>query len=156
MTKASAQYFAILIAVFLICITLSCTKEKNCDQSLISAANISLYVGADAVNVDQLSIIGLNNDSILLNSVNDVHSFSLPLSQLQNNCAFLLQIGTSVEILSFDYTHDLEFISEECGFSSSFTITKFEPTTSTFIDSFEIIDPVVNISETENIKIYLF
>jgi len=153
MTNAS-KYFAILIAVFLICSTSSCTKEKNCDQSLISAAKISMFRGDTAMSFDKVSIVGWNNDSILLDTVNNVHSFSLPLSPFQDSCAFLLQIGPYVEILSFKYTHDLQFISEECGFASSFTITKFEPA-STFIDSFDILDPVVNISETENIKIYL-
>jgi hypothetical protein len=135
----------------------SCTKETTCDQSVRSQVKLKFYTVSDqkidSTRLNDVTLYGVNNDSMIYYLADNLYSVSLPLSMIQDSCAFVMQTGTVSDTFKFEYSRDLHFTSVECGFADSFTIISFE-TTNNKIDSFHIANPIVNPIEVENIKIY--
>lgn len=136
----------------------SCDKELDCNESTnLPKSSVQFYTVIDnkisEAVYDDVSVYGLERDSMLYDQVDNLGTLSLPLSQTMDNCLFVLKIGADYDTMRFNYTRNLHFISKECGFSMRCTIYKLEFTTHK-IDSAQIINPYVPAIETENIRLY--
>ncbi|MBN1144030.1 MAG: hypothetical protein JXA72_06390 [Bacteroidales bacterium] len=134
----------------------ACGEEQECTESIVPKSTIGFYTLSEnkitSAVIKDLSVYGLARDSMLYDTV-DKSAITLPLSQTQDNCLFVMKIGTEYDTLRFNYTRDLDFVSKECGFTMRCTIYKFEFTTH-LIDSAQIIYPYVHTTETENIRLF--
>lgn len=136
----------------------SCNEELDCNEfTVFPKSKIGFYTITDnkvtSAAYNDVSVYGLARDSMLYDDVDQVSTISLPLSQTQDNCLFVMKIGDGYDTLRFNYTRDLDFVSKECGFSMRCTIFKFEFTTH-MIDSAQIIYPYVHTTEIENIRLF--
>jgi hypothetical protein len=157
MKNQMIQYFTQVLLLATGLVFFSCDEELECKESTIPNSKIGFYTVADnkvanAVLSD-VSVYGLPRDSMLYDTVDKVSAIVLPLSQTGDNCMFVMKIGTGYDTLRFSYTRDLDFVSDECGFSMRCIIYKFEFTTH-MIDSAQIIYPYVHTTETENIRLF--
>jgi hypothetical protein len=143
----------------LICIILvsSCSHKTECDETLNSSADIGFYTITNQSEVsavfDNVTALGVQSDSLLYNESDNLSSVFLPMDHSLDSCIFVMRIEAVTDTLKFRYTRKLDFISENCGFSTEFTLIKLE-TTNYLIDSVKIVNPVINRSQSENIKIY--
>jgi hypothetical protein len=157
MNRFQIKYAYTILLIIAVSIVLSCTKETTCDQSMKSLVKMGFYNLNNqkevSVSFNDVTVYGINNDSLLYDSSDNVKSISLPLSQVQDSCAFVLCIGSVSDTFKYVYTRDLRIVSAECGFATLFTISNFETTTHK-IDSIHIVNPVINTIEAENIKVY--
>ncbi len=152
--KFKNRYIAYLLCFITVS---SCLHKTECDETVNSSAKLGFYgiVNKKAVSMtyDNVTVYGLSSDSLIYNDVDSVRSVTLPMNHSADSCIFVMRVESVTDTLMFRYTRKLEFISENCGFSTEFRLTELE-TTNHNIDSVKIENPEINSSKSENIQIY--
>ena len=91
-------------------------------------------------------------DSVLQGS--NVKIFDFPLSMHEASSSYIMTADTITDTLELFYTSKLAFISVECGFTKNFEIQSLS-FTNNIIDSISIVKNNADLSDEENLKIFL-
>lgn len=154
----SSFIFIILIACFI-----SCNNEDTCRSSKVVNLRASFY--RDTLNtktnkhvifsfkIDSMTIKGIGVDSILYNNKKALTSIKLPLNYFATESKFSLKFNQITDTITVRYSNIDEYLSLECGYLRTHEIDTIL-STSHYIDSIIIINPTVNATKAENIKIY--
>lgn len=142
------------------CNTSGCTDNQN---SLPLAGFYASGAKDDnriSISTLDISGVGRNPDSLLYTSGTAISMAYLPFRSDAGATAYAFhytQEGLDSPLLndtiSFTYTSQPYFASEECGAMLTYTIESMSFTTH-LIDSVVIIDPVITNTDVERIKIY--
>ena len=119
------------------------------------------FYGSDgsAVSItDPLTVTTCGVDSILINKMSSVSKLDLPLSYWQDADTIVLTVeGEDYAIqdtMWIEKTNTPHFESPDCP-TNMFHNLKEIRVTHNFIDSVNILQPLVNYDQTENLQIYL-
>ena len=145
-----------LLLIILIPLLFSC-KESPCDLKTSSLLQIGFYTLKDKKVIPAIdsvvNIYGVGEEGKSLYTNENIATAVFPLSQNQDMCSFIINSNDTIDTLTFHYTRQLKMISKECGFATIFNINSVNFSKNKF-DSISIIDPVVNTSYEENIRIF--
>jgi hypothetical protein len=150
----------LLLAFFL----LSCNTSDDCreetDVKMIVEFmtrtydnNSKTYKNVD-LPIDNLTVRGLESDSLIYNNSKNLKSIELPLRISNTQTAFEFRFNGITDTLYFHHSNnDQYFISLECGCVVAHEILKIS-TTGYFSDSIIINNKDVNNIETTHIQIF--
>ena len=139
------------------CNTNSCTENQ-------SSLPLAGFYGSDGtgIGVDSLCIrgVGAPADSALYSGSSVLTQVYLPLRSTMKTTSFCFQYLRKAlnypelyDTITFDYTAEPYFTSEECGMSYIYTVTNLTHTTH-LIDSVKLLDPVITPVDIEQLHIY--
>ncbi len=144
----------------------SCINEEVCEDVSSLPVRIGFYM-TDTLNeenpvaINNLTIYGMGNDSLLYNNNDEVASIELPLNATEDSCAFIFQYSNAQDSIIvpndtiwFDYQRKPNLISMDCGFVTFYEINEIDYTRNV-IDSVNVDDPNISNSLDEHIKIFL-
>lgn len=138
----------------------SCLDQYNiCDQSKITDLQAGFYQrtgGVETVTAaPSFTLALLNSSSSTYNQQSGVSKFSLTLNQTVDSSKYFIKVSNSLpaDTITFFYTTQNFTISPECGTVPVFNLSGVSSTLNT-IDSVKIINPTINNTGTENLKIY--
>lgn len=140
------------------CNTSGCTDNQN---SLPYAGFYSSTTEKEmALNTLDIFGIGAPGDSLLYSSGETLSSIYLPFRSSTDKTSYVfhytqegLEDPANNDTLTFRYTSEPYFASEECGAMLRYTITGFSHTRH-LIDSIAITDSLITNVDNERIKIY--
>ncbi|MFC2116033.1 DUF6452 family protein [Bacteroidota bacterium] len=151
------QYLLILISIVF---TQACESgEGICTTDVISRVNAGFYVrdslGERDTLLNDFSFYGtLRPDSLIYDSVAGIKKILFPLPHSpEGYTSFIISTDTTTEIKIY-HTPNLVLVSYECGFTVNHNIY-WVSYNKTLIDTIAITDPWVNLTNEENLKIYL-
>ncbi len=154
LNKRHIFFYFLLICIILVS---SCSRKTDCDETMNSSADVGFYritnQTESSAMFDNVTVFGIQANGLLYNEIDSLSSVFLPMNHSVDSCIFVMRIESVADTLIFRYTRKLDFISENCGFSTEFTLNELE-NTNNLIDSVKIVNPVINRSQSENIKIY--
>lgn len=149
---------AVVSAVMASCSSSGCTDNQN---SLPMAGFYSMST-KKAISLSDVEIYGVGapNDSVLYNSGQALNMAYLPFKSSAKQTAYVFHY-TQKDIdsdeyndtLTFCYTSEPYFASEECGAMYRYRIDKFEYTRH-LMDSVAVTDSLVTNTDVERIQIY--
>ncbi len=148
--------YIIFLFLFFIPFFYSC-EENTCDEKTKALLQIGFYKNSNKkvvlTSIDSLTVYGMNAmDSTLYDNKNLATLF-LPLNQNNDKCSFVFNSNDTLDTLTFHYSHNIRFISKECGFASIFNITNIDFTKNKF-DSISIINRNIDTENEEDLRIY--
>lgn len=136
----------------------ACEGEGVCTQSVLSVVNAGFYAwdGEQEVGVfiDDFTLQGEGQDSLLYDRKNSVSSFRFPMDMNAISSTMILQADSLVDTLVFHYTVVPVLVSYECGFTNTFKMSGLTYTRH-LIDSISLINNIANPENEENLKIFL-
>ena len=103
---------------------------------------------------DSLTASGVNNDSIIYKKVTNLSEIKLPVDKLKTQSRFSIKFNEVYDTITVLYHNTDEYLSLECGCVRTHTIDTVL-TTNHIIEKIKIIQPIINTTYVENIKIYL-
>lgn len=138
----------------------SCNDEGICTGTEVARVTAGFYVRSGGVerdtilkNVTFYSI--LRPDSLIYDSAYNVHVIRFPLT---NDVApavdFVFQVDSLTDLLTVIKSSRLVMESYACGFATHHDLLDLVYG-NTIIDTIAISDPAINLSDEENIKIYI-
>jgi hypothetical protein len=156
--------FLSFLALVLTNAFLSCTTSRNpCLEPKVAKLSISCYQFKVDSYIDtalpNANFVSLDIDSARFWywGANGQSKFDLVLSPLQDSSRWILQADSAfspIDTLTFFYTRNLKFISNACGYSYDYTISRVVAT-SRNLDSVKITNNLVTTKAgVENVKIY--
>jgi hypothetical protein len=145
-----------------------CTISHSCNQDMAYpdiAMRINFYkvIDTSETKVTEDSTLSTlivnwynkaNSIYYTTDSLADVSEIELPLSQLEDSCAFEIYINDDTrDTIWVNYTRNKEFVNYDCGYRTTFNIKSLSSLKNNF-DSVKIVNSAVN-DEQDNIYIYL-
>lgn len=156
----------ILIAIstlLMICIAAGCnTSGCTENQSSVPLAEFYASETGDVISLTNVEIggVGAPHDSLLSNGRSAISQIYLPFRSTKQTTSFYFHykqegIDSTIynDTITFDYTSQPTFVSEECGAMFFYKITKLENTTH-LIDSVAIIDSLITNTDIKRLGIY--
>lgn len=144
----------------LIALLFSACEESACDTSTRTAVQINFFtrttdsIPRDTVlTLDIEGIYGIGREDSVLFDGASVSQVTLPLPLEGDSCQFVLEMPTQTDTLTLTFDRQLRYISKGCGFVTWFTINE-ATATGNAIRSLNLVEPSVNTSNEENIKLY--
>lgn len=162
MTRDSRMKILVIVAMLLIicgCNSYECTDNKN---SLPLAGFYSSEVVPEAIEIDSISIWGIDApaDSILLDSASNVQSVYLPFRIDEDVTKYVIHYNSKAlsdsrynDTIEFKYEIRPYFVSAECGAIYKYKMEEITHTNH-LIDSVKCPTGEIDNIEFENIKIY--
>ena len=149
--------FIYLLFIFLSFTINACENDNPCVDNVVSRINAGFYTlsndNESAFTVSDFSMYGIDRQDSVLHGSN-VRIFDFPLSMHEASSSYILTVNTLTDTLELFYTSKLAFVSVECGFTNNFEIQSLS-ITNNFIDSISIVKNNVDLSDEENLKIFL-
>jgi hypothetical protein len=151
---------AILTVTFIFILLPSCQDEVICTQDLVAKANAGFYVRDASGQRDTLvgSFIFysvLRPDSMLYDASSGIHRIRFPLPQSPAEyTAFVMENGSLADTIIIHYSTRLELVSFSCGFAAVHDLERLEYG-NRIIDTISIANPLVDLTDDENLKIYI-
>ncbi len=146
-----------LVAIAWSCNTTGCLQN----QSSVPLAGFYDRETDKIIGIDSLSVYGIGapNDSSLI-TTKVASRVYLPFRSESSSTSFCFRYLAKAldypqlnDTVTFTYTSEPRFVSEECGAMYFYTITGVTCTTH-LIESVEITDSLINNVDTEKIRIY--
>ena len=140
------------------CNTSGCTDNQNS----LPLAGFYDYATGQAISLSILDIGGVDapDDSLLYTAGTAYSEVYLPFRSAQNSTSYFIhyaQAGIDSDemndALTFDYTSQPYFASEECGAMYHYSITRMTHTTH-IVDSVAITDSLITNKNLQRIKIF--
>lgn len=148
--------YIIIVSLFFIPFFYSC-DEKTCDEKTDALLQIGFYKNSNnkviLTSIDSLTIYGINVADSNLYDKKNISTIFLPLNQNNDICSFVFNSNDTLDTLTFHYSHDIRFISKECGFASVFNINNIDFTKNK-LDSIYIVNRNIDNEYEENLRIY--
>jgi hypothetical protein len=150
--------YCLNISILFLSVILMFACQKECDHLPVSRAGLGFYTisndQAVKKNVDSLLIHPVDlPDSIIYAWVKNINFVRLPLSPSVDQTSFVIRLNEFTDTLMVQYTRQLYYVSEECGFSVNYFIKSLSSTIHGF-DSVTIVQPNVQSVNEEHIRIY--
>jgi len=154
------QKSAIVPVISLLILLPACRDEVICTEDVVSRAGAGFYVRdgeekRDTV-LNNLTFYGvLRPDSLLYDSSGGIRQIVFPLSRGEGEyTGFVLMLGSLSDTLRIHHSSRLELVSFSCGFT---VIHDIEGVSfgNTIIDTISISDPLVDLTDDENLEIYI-
>lgn len=153
------KYIAALLPAL---IAWSC-NTTGCLQNQSSVPLAGFYNSEDdkSIGIDSLRVYGVGapNDSSLITTKTASRVY-LPFRSDASSTSFCFRYMAKAldypqlnDTITFTYTSEPKFVSEECGAMYFYTITGLNYTTH-LIESVEVTDSLINNLDTERIRIY--
>ena len=146
-----------ILLLLLITLSLVSCAEEGCQESRIVKVNARFFDKASNEPMAlTLTLKGVDNDSLLLNSASKVSMFELFLKQDTSVTAYVLSFpadDVDNDTLFIRHTNKDKVISMDCGCATFSTIDAVYYTKHT-IDSLVLINKAIGTSDEENIRIY--
>lgn len=153
------KYITALLPVLIVW---SC-NTTGCLQNQSSVPLAGFYNSADdkTIGIDSLSVYGVGapNDSSLI-TTKVASRVYLPFRSESSSTSFCFRYLAKAldyprlnDTITFTYTSEPKFVSEECGAMYFYTITGVTYTTH-LIESVEVTDSLINNTDIEKIRIY--
>lgn len=158
----TGRYISVAVAGIL-CVLPGCNTTGCTDNR--SALPLAGFYSAEThtqISPGMLDVhgVGAPGDSMLLTSGTQASQIYLPMHSSANEvewCFHYTQTGIDSprynDTITFGYTSEPYFASEECGAMYCYTITSCRYTTH-LVDSVAVIDSLITNTERERIKIY--
>lgn len=141
-------------------------NTQGCTDNHSALPLMGFYSGTTGARMmlDSLDLSGVDapNDTLLVHSGQSVNSLYLPFRYDSNETAFCfhydypeqgLDDPALNDTITFGYTTEPYFASEECGAFYIYTIRDLKHTTH-LIEKVEIVDSIINNVDMERIKVY--
>lgn len=156
--------FKILIVILLVIFT-SCSEDETCRQSTTIKLQAGFFTKGTttALNIDTLSVMGLNedsqtgtlteNDSVLYNAKKKISSISLPLNKTGNQSIFLFRFNSIQDTVWILHSNQDYFVSFACGCTITHQIDTVL-TTNHYISDIKISNYDINLTNVRHLQIY--
>lgn len=134
--------------------------EGVCTKDVISRVNAGFYVrdsiGERDTLLNNFTFFGaLRPDSLIYDSAANVQKIVFPLPHsTEEYTAFVLSADTLTCTINIYHTPSLVLVSYACGFTTNHNIYRVSYDIM-LIDTVSIINPLVDFSDEENLKIYI-
>ena len=156
--KLRGPFYAIVLLILLLggCNSEGCLNNQS---ALPLAAFYSSSTGQQVgIRGMQIRGVGAPGDSLLLSGATAPNTVYLPMRSDRNSTEweFILPLGDDdyvSDFITFDYTSEPHFASEECGAMYFYHIDRVEWTTQ-FVDSVVVTDSLITNYDMTRIKIY--
>ncbi|MEE4176250.1 MAG: DUF6452 family protein [Bacteroides sp.] len=141
----------------------SCQSDELCEEATSNPLRLGFYLptvidGAPtAYTVDSLTVYGAGRaDSLIYDNTKSVRSIEVPLNPASTNTGFVFIFPENItDTLWVEYTHSLNFVSAECGFTMFYDILEVSHTNYR-ISTVQLSQNLLNHSLEEHIKILLY
>ncbi len=151
-------FIAIIAVVFLVA---SCRDDYSiCNPTKDVRFVGGFYQRVSGVDVPtpvpSFSLFLLNSTDLIYSSQPNLLEFALPLNQLADSAKYVLSLGNNQPIDTMTIVYSSQngpADANACGLFFVHTISKIYSTKNT-IDSVKIMQPLVNTSTIQNVKIY--
>jgi hypothetical protein len=139
----------------------ACRDEVICTDDVVARVNAGFYVRGAAAQRD--TVLGnltfyavLRPDSLLYDSSSGIHRirFPLPLDPGENTTAYFMCTGPMADTIRIHHSSRLELVSYSCGFTTVHEIEWLDYG-NRIIDTIYISNPLVDLTDDENLKIYI-
>ena len=147
----------IIIFSILLSVLMACEKEGPCTQDVLSKVYAGFYSVKDDSTVtvktlDSLAIYGSTRpDSVII--LKNIAEINFNLAMNDDKSTIIMNSDSLSSNLNFYYTNTLVLISTECGFTDEYQLYDII-VNGDLVDSVVIVQPHVNLSDVENIKIF--
>ncbi len=134
-----------------------CLSNQNAlPQAAFWSASTGKQVNVRGV---EISGVGAPGDSILIPATSSIGTFYLPMRSdrpsTEWELRFVPEAGVTIsDFITFDYTSQPHFVSEECGAMYFYHIDRVSYTTNV-IDSVVVLDSLITNYDLTRIRIYL-
>jgi hypothetical protein len=149
-----AKYPGLLLLLFVIRFTLSCTPE-SCIGETTSFVHVTFYKASTnkLTAPDSITVFGTGRDTARIYSkAINTSSINLPLDASTDRCGFVLKINNVTDSLKLIYNSYPHLISKECGLTFFFTLDSLNAGR-TAIDTVLIFNKNITTFNGENIRI---
>ena len=149
----------ILILLFLL-ICISCSDEGICTDDITCRVNAGFYVrdsnGERDTVLNDLTLYGsLRPDSMIYNAAKGVQRIEFPLKNSTDSySSFVFRVDTITDTINLYHKSKLVLVSFECGYTMTHDIFRTAHG-NILIDTITIRDPLVDLWDEENLKIYI-
>lgn len=147
------------LSLFVLFFILGCEQPLDCGQIGANPLRAGFYYKLDSLETDTIpgffTVVGIGRTDSVYNFGRNISVISLPLSPFSDSCSFVLSRDSLYQdTLTFNYKRELQLVSQDCGFITTYTIAKVR-STKNGIDSLALINDKVNTSNDLHLKIYL-
>jgi hypothetical protein len=150
----------LILALLLCCIILACNNITDC--GLITNREVKIVFGkrsnkiiSDSTTVPVVYVSAIGTNSIFYDSL-PASKIGLPLSQLADSSIFILKTDSiSNDTIIFKYHRELQMVSSDCGFNTTYTSLAKPIFTTHRIDTIITITNIVSSDIDKNFKIVL-
>ena len=138
----------------------ACEDEGTCTTDLTARVNAGFYVRDGAAGRDTtLSLVtfyGLSRpDSLLYDAASGVKKLEFPLPPAPAEFTrFVLKVDTLCDTIKLWHLVEFKLVSYACGFSAFHNIY-YQSHDDDIIDSIAITNPHVDLTDEENLRIYI-
>lgn len=144
--------------IFFVTLTCSCNDEVRCLEGIDNPLVIGFYKVEKKITTDSIlktfSAWGTSQpDTLLYNGTKKIQKIRLPLDPSAKSTSFSFLFDSLPGNLQLYYSTSFKQISIECGFYPIFTLDSLKFYYN-YADSLHIVNPYVQSSNEENIKIY--
>jgi len=156
--KKLTHFFIFGMLTLVIIQLVSCAEETDCSMTARKMMNAGFYKKLNTAQkdtLDTLTVTALGTDSIIVNKDTKVFSESLPLNWTADSTALIFHYTntTKKDTIKIWHTNTPIFVSMECGYSMTQTISKVSYTKHV-LDSIYVAYKLANIDAIQNIRIY--
>jgi hypothetical protein len=141
------------ISIITILIALSCT-EGSCFEETESYVKATFYKGTVATAPDNITLFGMNKDSLIYDKATGVKVAKFPLNSVTESSRFIILINGISDTIVFRYNSYPHLISKECGYTFYHHLDTVPGFTKNNIDNITLSSPTVTNLNVENIRIY--
>jgi hypothetical protein len=151
---------ALFLSLFFACLCQSCKDESICTDDITCRVNAGFYVrdgnGERDTLLDGVTLYGkLRPDSLIYENAQGLGNIKFPLpNSMEEHSDFILTVDTISDTLKLWHRSRLEMVSFECGFTVTHDIY-WTSHMNMIIDTISITDPLVRLTDEQNIKIYI-
>lgn len=134
--------------------------DSECSESVDTIMLVNFYDKTKfTLHNDTLAVWGLQNDSLLQDTTNNLNSLKLPLRMVDTGTTFIFDFVHPrdsfyvTDTIEFMHTNNVHFISEACGCAMFFVLDSIKYTRN-YIDSIAINQHEITNELIENIQVF--
>jgi len=151
-----APFILILLTIF---IGPACEDEGVCTGDVITRVNAGFYVrdsiGERDTTLSSVTFFGvLRPDSLLYDSSSGKQEIIFPLNNTEDFTSFVFSVDTKTDNIKIWHQSRLQLVSYACGFTTVHELYSIGYEQN-IIDTIVISEPLVDLRDAENIKIFI-
>jgi len=151
-----APFILILLTIF---IGPACEEEETCTDDVISRIRAGFYVrdsiGERDTTLSSVTFFGvLRPDSLLYDSSSGKQEIIFPLNNTEDFTSFVFSVDTKTDNIKIWHQSRLQLVSYACGFTTVHELYSIGYEQN-IIDTIVISEPLVDLRDAENIKIFI-
>ncbi|WP_139959619.1 DUF6452 family protein [Flavicella sediminum] len=148
MKKYVFALFVALVGIY------SCEIDDFCSLETTPRLIISFYDVEDPTEYKEVPLYAWANEMDSIYNAVIVDSIYIPLDPSANSITYKLSHTKEVDQIDFTYEVDDVFVSESCGFKSTFKNLKIVSNTNVWIQRIDISNAIIENETQAHVKIY--